>query len=320
VTSKNGHIIKSEVDRVNTSQLLCKINRLRKEKNAVILAHNYQPPEIQKIADFVGDSFALSRAAANTNCDIIVFCGVRFMAESAKILSPNKIVLLPVADAGCPLADSISVSQLQQARSAHPKAAVVCYINTSAEVKAESDICCTSSNAVRIVQATEEEEILFVPDCNLASHVAKLVPEKKIIPWQGNCVVHSHISIADVTAARKVHPKALLLVHPEVPAEIHAHADFVGSTAQIINFAAKSDCKEFIIGTEMGVLEKLRSVRPDAAFYLLQKNLLCADMKKITLQSVYDALASMKHEVTLPKHIMKKAFECMNRMMIVAGQ
>ena len=305
---------------MDTSQLFFEINRLRKEKNAVILAHNYQPPEIQKIADFVGDSFVLSKAAANTDCSVIVFCGVRFMAESAKILSPHKTVLLPIADAGCPLADSISVSQLQQARSAHPNAAVVCYINTSAAVKAESDICCTSSNAVRIVRSIEEKEILFVPDCNLAAHVAKTVTEKKIIPWQGECNVHSRLSIADVIAVRKAHPKALLLVHPEIPAELHAHADFVGSTAQIINFASKSDCQEFIIGTEMGVLEKLRCVRPDAKFYLMQKNLLCADMKKITLQSVYDALASMKHEITLPEPIMQKAFGCLNRMMMTAGQ
>ena len=303
---------------MNDLQLVQEIDRLRKERGAVILAHNYQPPEIQEIADFVGDSFALSKAAVGFDCKVIVFCGVKFMAESAKILSPEKTVLLPAADAGCPLADSITVPQLRQARSAHPKAAVVCYINTSAAVKAESDICCTSSNAVRVTRSLKEEEILFVPDRNLASYVAEAVPEKKIIPWQGGCVVHSRITPADVTAARAAHPRALLLVHPEVPAEIRAQADFTGSTAQIINFAAKSDRKDFIIGTEMGILEKLRLVRPDASFYLLQGNLLC--VKKTTLQSVYDALTFMKNEVTVPEHIRQKAFACLDRMLTVVGK
>lgn len=305
---------------MNDLQLVQEIGRLRKERGAVILAHNYQPPEIQEIADLVGDSFALSKAAVGLDCKVIVFCGVKFMAESAKILSPEKTVLLPVANAGCPLADSITAPQLRQARSAHPRAAVVCYINTSAAVKAESDICCTSSNAVQVTRSLKEHEILFVPDRNLASYVVEAVPEKKIIPWQGGCVVHSRITPTDVKAARAAHPGALLLVHPEVPSEIRAQADFTGSTAQIIDFAAKSDGREFIIGTEMGILEKLRFVRPDASFYLLQGNLLCVNMKKTTLQSVFDALASMKNEITVPEDIRQKAFACLDRMLTVAGK
>lgn len=305
---------------MNDLQLVQEIDRLRKERGAVILAHNYQPPEIQEIADLVGDSFALSKAAADADCKVIVFCGVRFMAESAKILSPRKTVLQPAVGAGCPLADSITVPQLRQTRLAYPRAAVVCYINTSAAVKSESDICCTSSNAVRVVRSVRKEEILFVPDRNLASYVAEAVPEKKIIPWPGRCVVHSRISPADVAAARVTHPGALLLVHPEVPEEIRTQADFTGSTAQIIDFAARSGNREFIIGTEMGVLEKLRFVRPDAAFYLLQGNLLCVNMKKTTLQNVCDALTSMKNEVTVSEDIRQKAFVCLNRMMAVAGK
>ncbi|OCN00828.1 quinolinate synthase [Clostridium sp. W14A] len=303
---------------MNDPELIHEINRLRKERDAVILAHNYQPPEIQEIADLVGDSFALSKAAAEIDRRVIVFCGVRFMAESAKILSPRKTVLQPAAGAGCPLADSVTVPQLRQAREAHPRAAVVCYINTSAAVKSECDICCTSSNAVRIARSVRKEEILFVPDCNLASYVAEAVPEKKVIPWSGSCAVHSRISSAGVAAARAAHPGAPLLVHPEVPAKIRNQADFTGSTAQIIGFAAGSDGREFIVGTEVGILEKLRSVRPDAAFYPLQGNLLCADMKKTTLQNVCDSLTSMKNEVKMPEELRQKAFVCLNRMMAAA--
>ena len=300
---------------MNDLQLAQAIDRLRKERGAVILAHNYQPPEIQEIADMVGDSFALSKAAAGTDCRVIVFCGVGFMAESAKILSPQKNVLLPAEDAGCPLADCITAPQLRQARAEHPGAAVVCYINTSAAVKAESDICCTSSNAVRVVRAVKEKEILFVPDRNLASFVAGQVPEKTIIPWQGGCIVHARVAPADVAAARTAHPGAPVLVHPEVPGEVRALADYVGSTAQIIDYAARSASREFIIGTEMGILVKLREVRPDAAFHLLAGNLLCVNMKKTTLQRVYDALATMRPEVTVPEDTRRRAYRCLDRML-----
>lgn len=300
---------------MNDLQLVRAIETLKKERDAVILAHNYQPPEIQEIADLVGDSFALSKEAARGGQKVIVFCGVRFMAESAKILSPQKTVLLPAADAGCPLADSITAAQLAAARAAHPDAQVVCYINTSAAVKAESDICCTSSNAVKVVRSLPGDTVLFVPDRNLASYVAQQVPEKKIVAWQGGCLVHSRTAPADVETARAAHPDALLLAHPEVPAEVRRLADYVGSTAQIIEYAARSPRKEFIIGTETGILEKLREVRPDARFFMLAGNLVCVNMKKTTLQSVYDALAYRRHEVTVPADIRERAFSCLDRML-----
>lgn len=300
---------------MNDLELAQAIGTLKKERDAVILAHNYQPPEIQEIADLVGDSFALSKEAARGSHRVIVFCGVWFMAESAKILSPQKTVLLPAADAGCPLADSITAGQLAAARAAHPGAPVVCYINTSAAVKAESDICCTSSNAVKVVRSLPDGMVLFVPDRNLASYVAEQVPEKKIVAWQGGCIVHSRTAAADVAAARAAHPGALLLVHPEVPAEVRRLADYVGSTAQIIEYAARSPRAEFIIGTEMGILEKLREVRPDAQFFMLTGNLLCVNMKKTTLQNVYDALRLMQHEVTVPEDIRRRAFSCLDRML-----
>ena len=302
---------------MDNRQLVKEIDLLRKERGAVILAHNYQPPEIQEIADMVGDSFALSKAAVGAGGGTIVFCGVRFMAESAKILSPQKTVLLPAEDAGCPLADCITAEQLRQARREHPGAAAVCYINTCASVKAQSDVCCTSSNAMRVVRSLDEKEILFVPDRNLASYVAGAMPEKKIIPWNGGCRVHSRICVQDVLAAREAHPGALLLVHPEVPEHVRELADFVGSTAKIIDFAARSRRGEFIIGTEEGILEKLRSARPDAAFYMLRQDLICRNMKKTTLQKIYDALKYMRCEVTVPEDVRRKAYTCLNRMMSI---
>mgnify|MGYP000851674537 CR=1 FL=1 len=302
---------------MNDLQLAGQIARLKEEKNAVLLAHNYQPPEIQEIADFVGDSFVLSREAKESPRNVIVFCGVRFMAESAKILSPQKTVLLPAPDAGCPLADSITSEQLRQARAACPDAAVVCYINTSADVKAESDICCTSSNAVIVVRSLKQKRILFVPDGNLASYVQEQVPEKEIIPWQGHCAVHARVVSADVDRAKRLHPQALLLVHPEVPEEIRRRSDFIGSTGQIITYAAHSGAKEFVIGTEAGILEALRTVRPDAKFYLLTERLLCVNMKKTTLQKVYHSLVTMENPVTVPEEISIRAGRCLNRMLRV---
>ncbi len=293
------------------------IEAFKKQRDAVLLAHNYQPPEIQEIADLVGDSFALSKEAANLRQNVIVFCGVYFMAESAKILSPQKTVLLPAGDAGCPLADSITAEQLRRARAAHPDAAVVSYINTSAAVKAESDVCCTSSNAVRVVQSVPEKEILFVPDRNLASYVAEQVPEKRILAWGGECIVHSRTTAEQVRQVRSAHPDALLLVHPEVPAEVRQLADFTGSTAQLLDYVKESDRKDFIIGTEMGVLEEMRFRRPDAHFTMLAGNLLCVNMKKTSLKKVRDALLHMDNEVTVPEPVRKKAFLSLDRMLHV---
>ncbi len=294
------------------------ISKMKKEKNAVIAAHNYQVDEIQEIADIVGDSFALSRFCAEAAYDVIVFCGVHFMAESAKILSPHKTVLLPESDAGCPMADMVDPESLKKAKLEHPGAAVVCYINSSAAVKAESDVCCTSSNAVRIVSSMKEKDIIFVPDCNLAGFVAKQVPDKNIIPWKGFCITHHRVRKEDVLKAKEVHPDAVLLVHPECRPEVAAMADFVGSTSQIIDYAAKSSKSKFIIGTEMGVMYKLKNDNPGKQFFLLSQGLVCPNMKKNTLKSVYNSLNEMKYVIEVDEEIRLKAVKALQRMLEMA--
>ncbi|HBC95419.1 MAG TPA: quinolinate synthase [Clostridium sp.] len=300
--------------------LINEIKRLKIERNACILAHNYQIPDVQDIADIVGDSFALSRAAAKMDKEIIVFCGVRFMAESAKILSPDKKVLLPARYAGCPLADSITAAQLKMMKNKHPDAAVVCYVNSSAEVKAMSDICCTSSNAVSIVKSIKSDEVLFVPDENLASYVAENVPDKHIIPWLGHCITHARITVQDLVKAAGEHPDAEILVHPEVSEEIRESADFVGSTSQIIEHAGKSPKREFIIGTEMGVLHKMKRDNPDKKFYLLSPRLVCENMKMTSLESVYNSLLNMQYEISVPEDIRKKAESSLEKMLCIGSK
>lgn len=294
-----------------------KILKLKEQKNAVIVAHNYQIDDIQEIADMVGDSLALSRYCASGEHDVIVFCGVNFMAESAKILSPEKTVLLPEPDAGCPMADMVNAEDLREAKKKYPEAAVVCYINSSAEVKAESDICCTSSNVMNIVRSVREKDILFVPDQNLGSYAAKMAPEKNIIPWKGFCPTHHKIREDEVIKIKELHPDALLLVHPECTPEIVNLADFVGSTRQIIDFASQSSGSKFIIGTEMGVLYNLKKDNPDKTFYLMSPGLICPNMKKTSLQSVYNSLLEMKHTVTLDDEIIRKAKTALDRMLAV---
>lgn len=295
--------------------LVQKIKQLKEEKKAVIVAHSYQIDEVQEIADVVGDSFALSKYCASTDKEVIVFCGVHFMAESAKILSPEKTVLLPEIHAGCPMADMVTAEALREAKKQHPKAAIVCYINSTAEVKAECDVCCTSSNAIDVVRRMEEQEILFVPDMNLGSFVAQKVPEKKIILWEGYCITHHKIKRAEVEEIKRLHPDALLLVHPECKEEIVNLADFVGSTKQIIDFATEPDRKKFIIGTEMGVMYQLKKNNPDKIFYLMAPGLICPNMKKTTLQSVYDALNEMKYRIELDEDIRLKAKKSLDRML-----
>jgi len=298
--------------------MLMEIDRLRKEKNAVILAHNYQIPEIQDIADVVGDSLKLSQEAAKTNADIIILSGVRFMAESAKILSPNKKVLLPAYDAGCPMADMIDVNKLRDFKQKHSNAPVVCYVNSSAEVKAESDICCTSSNALKIIKSIESDKILFIPDMNLGDYIAKQVPEKEIISYKGFCITHHRVKQTDVSAVREAYPKALVLVHPECSPGVVEKADFVGSTSQIISYAKQSKCKQFIIGTEMGVLNQLQKDNPEKRFYLLSLGLVCNNMKKTRLEDIYNALVEEKHEITVEESIRQKALITLENMLKIS--
>lgn len=306
------------MDKMDKKELKKNILELKQQRNAVIVAHNYQIDEVQAIADVIGDSFALSKYCASIPQDVIVFCGVHFMAESAKILSPQKTVLLPEINAGCPMADMVTAESLRALKRDHPNAAVVCYINTSAEVKAECDICCTSSNAVKVIQSMAEEEIIFVPDKNLGSYIAKKVPEKRMIIWDGFCVTHHRVTMEEVQKAKEAHPDAVLLVHPECRPEVVELADFVGSTKQIIDFAAVSKEKKFIIGTEMGVLYSLKKNNPEKTFYLLSPGLICPNMKKTRLESVYNALKEMKYTIELAEEILVKARISLERMLKVA--
>ena len=297
------------------TELADRIAQLKKERNAVIVAHNYQNDEVQDIADAVGDSFYLSRICARSDADVIVFCGVRFMAESAKILSPHKTVLLPEAQAGCPMADMITAEDVRALRRAHPGAAVVCYINSSSEVKAECDICCTSSNAVRIVRSLPEKDVIFVPDKNLGGYVAGQVPEKNLILFSGYCVTHNRFGLDELRVAREKFPDAPVAVHPECAAEVAAGADFVGSTSEIIDYCRKTDAKRFIIGTEMGVLHKLRGDSPGKEFFLLTPRLVCRNMKLTTLRSVRRALEENRTVIEVDEAVRRRAAGCLERML-----
>ncbi len=299
-------------------EIVKEILELKKKRNAVIVAHNYQVDDVQEVADVIGDSLALSKYCADVKKDVIVFCGVHFMAESAKILSPDKIVLLPEIDAGCPMADMVTKEALIEEKKKHPNATVVCYINSSAEVKSECDICCTSSNAVNIVRSVKSKDILFVPDMNLGNYVAKMVPDKNIILWEGYCITHHRIKISELERAKELRPNAKVLVHPECQPDIVAAADFVGSTKQIIDYAANSPDKEFIIGTEMGVLFKLKRDNPDKSFYLLSQGLVCPNMKKTSLLSVYRSLKEMNYEINLDETIRLKAKKALDNMLEIS--
>lgn len=301
----------------NQLDYLSEIERLKKQLDAVIVAHSYQNDEVQELADAVGDSFYLSRFCAKSDKKVIVFCGVKFMAESAKILSPEKTVLLPEMRAGCPMADSITAQDVRDLKEAHPGATVVCYINTTADVKAECDICCTSSNAVDVVRSVENHDIIFVPDINLGSYVAKQVPEKNIILFNGRCATHNRFGVAEIETARRQHPNALIAVHPECPPEVVEQADYVGSTSGIIDYCKATDGEEFIIGTEIGIMHKLKKDSPNKKFYLLSPRLVCANMKMTTLRSVYRALSEFKYEIEVDEDIRIKAVGCLERMLKV---
>lgn len=291
-----------------------KITKLKNDKNAVILAHYYQRANIQDVADYVGDSYGLSRMARDNDAKTIVFCGVKFMAESAKILSPEKKVLLPVMDAGCPMADMVTEEDVLKLREEYPEAEVVCYVNSSAEVKAVSDVCCTSSNAVKIVKALARQ-IIFVPDENLGRYVAQQVPEKEIILFPGYCIVHKALRAEEIDKAKAVHPDALFLVHPECTKDVIQRADFIGSTAQILAFAKESKNKKFIIGTEQGILHKLQQDSPEKRFYLASPRLHCLNMKKTYIEDVLNCLKNEEFEINIDKNIMERAKKSLDRML-----
>jgi quinolinate synthase len=276
--------------------------------------HNYQPAEIQDIADLTGDSLELSRAAATMEGEVIVFCGVDFMAETAAILSPKKTVLLPAGDACCPMAQMISADELKLAKDRHPDAAVVCYVNTTAEVKAESDICCTSSNAVKVVNAVEQDTIIFVPDQNLARYAQRFT-KKTILPWEGFCIVHDRITPQQVREARQAHPGALVLVHPECRPEVIDLADHVASTSGIIQHVCSSGEKEFIIGTETGILHRIHKQCPDKRCFPLSEEAICRNMKKTDLVKVRDSLVTLRPRISVPEEAASRARSAIERML-----
>lgn len=298
-------------------QMKQEIERLKKEKNALILAHNYQVGEVQDVADIVGDSYTLAKYAQTTEKDLIIFCGVHFMAESAKILNPTKKVLLPAKDAGCPMADMITGPELEAFKLQNPGIPVVAYVNTSAEVKAHTDICCTSSNALNVVKGLGVEKVLFVPDRNLGDFIQKQVPEVEIIPWNGFCITHERVEEEDILAMKAAHPGVKALIHPECNPAIVKHADFAGSTSQIIDFVVKSEDQEFIIGTEAGILHTIAKLAPTKKCHLLAPCLVCQNMKKTSLNHVYEALLYEQHEVVLDEDMRQKAEASLIRMLEV---
>lgn len=289
------------------------IEKLKKERNAVIVAHNYQPDSVQVIADYIGDSFGLSKKAAELKEEVIVFCGVKFMAESAKIVSPEKIVLIPEINAGCPMADMADLESLKGFKQQHPDAAVVSYVNSSAAVKSESDICCTSSNAVKIVNSLPQEKIIFLPDKNLGDYVNKRT-DKEIIFWEGFCPTHHRVMLEDVKNSQEIYPDAPILAHPECRAEVLEKADYIGSTAGILDYAKKSDAEKLIIGTEKGLLYRLKKENPEKEFHLLSSQLICRNMKKTNLKKIFNSLKNMDGEIKIDEKIRIKAEKALQAM------
>ena len=295
------------------------INKLKKEKNAVILAHCYQNVEIDEVADYVGDSLYLSQMASKTDADIILFAGVYFMAQTAKILCPNKKVLLPRLESGCRMADMISINQLREFKSKHPNIPTVCYINSTAEVKSECDICCTSSNAVKIVKSLNADKILFLPDTYLGKWVESQLGNLDVITYPGFCPTHLQIRPEEIEKARAEYPNALVLAHPECHQSVTKLADYVGSTTGIMKYAIESDKKQFIIATEKGVVDRLKRDYPDKEFILIKDNIICPNMKWHTLTDIYNALEKEEHEITVDKEIASKALGCIDRMLNVSA-
>ncbi len=297
-------------------QLIKSIAELKKSREAIILAHNYQRSEIQEIADFTGDSLGLARQAAATQARIIVFCGVHFMAETANILSPEKITLLPDPEAGCPLADTITVEDLRDLRKKHPRAVVITYVNSSAAVKAESDYCCTSGNAVQVVKAVEAEEIIFAPDRNLGKYVERMTG-KKLIIWEGCCPVHDRITREQVEKLKKEHPHALFVAHPECRQEVLELADKVASTTGIYEFVRETSAGEIIVGSERGMLYRLEKENPAKRFYFPSEDTICPNMKLITLEKVLRSLEILEPRVEVPEEVRLRALKAVERMVSI---
>ncbi|MCL4459083.1 MAG: quinolinate synthase NadA [Chloroflexi bacterium] len=293
-----------------------KIQKLKRTLNAVILAHNYQRPEVQDVADFSGDSLDLSRQATKVEAEVIVFCGVHFMAENAAILNPTRTVLLPEALAGCPMADMITVEDLREWKEDHPDAVVVCYVNSSAAVKAESDICCTSANAVKVVESVDRPRVLFVPDEHLGRWVSRHT-KKGMILYPGFCPTHLRLRAQDILAAKERYPGAMVIVHPECSEEVVDLADAVLSTSQMLRYVKQSEGKVFLVGTEAGILHRMQKENPDKIFYSASSALLCPNMKMTRLQSVVEAMERGQHVITVPEEIRIRAKQALDRMLAV---
>ena len=312
---RNSHFESDSPAVMSNEDLVKKLIRLKTLRNAVILAHNYQRPEVQDAADFVGDSLGLARQAAKTEAAVILFCGVDFMAETAAILCPGKKVLVPDPRAGCPMANMCTVRELREMKAQHPAALVVCYVNSSAEVKAESDLCCTSANAVHVLQSLPaDRDIIFVPDQSLGEYAAKQAG-RKVILWPGYCPTHHRILAEDIRRAKAAHPKALVVVHPECTSDVIALADHVASTTGILNACRASKAEEFIIGTEIGLLHRLHKENPGKSFYPASPLADCPNMKLNTLEKMVWSLEDMVYEITVPEPVASKARETIKRML-----
>lgn len=294
-----------------------KILQLKKEKNAVILAHCYQNIEVDEVADFVGDSFYLSQQAAKTDKNVIVFAGVYFMAQTAKIISPEKTVLLPNLNSGCAMADMINLEQLREFKAKNPNIPTVCYINSTAEVKSECDVCCTSSNALKVVKSLNAKEILFLPDTYLGKWVQSQLSDVNVITYAGYCPTHLRITKEDILDAKKLYPNAKILAHPECHQEVTKLVDYVGSTSGIMQFAKESSDKTFVIATEIGVVDRLQRDLPDKKFILIKDNIVCGNMKQNSIEDIYNALKYNQHEIVVDKDIANKALTCIKRMLEV---
>lgn len=302
---------------MDQEKLKQQIKQLAAERDALLMAHNYQRDEVQEVAEITGDSLALSMAAAETDKQVIVFCGVHFMAESAAILAPEKIVLLPREDAGCPMADMVTADQLREFKAQHPGATVVTYVNSTAAVKAESDICCTSSNAVNVARSLDSDRLLMVPDRNLGRYIAKHVPEKECICWEGYCPTHDRLTVAEIKQAKAEHPDAPFVAHPECTPEILELADHICSTSGMYEYARTNPAQKFIIGTEQGILWRLKKESPEKQFILPSRALICPNMKLTSLEDILKCLQTMEPQITVPEDVREQAKLTLDRMLAV---